>query len=170
MKKKTVVMLISAVVMAIPLGLLAHHGAGMGQERGHGQMGMRHNMIMSQLDLSEQQREQMKEEHTEQQKKLIQLRADLQIAQLELKTLIADGASESAVNRQVNQVADAQKNMLQTKSLHQLWVREILGAEKFEQMMNLHHQGPRHGQGHARMGRGQSDRMQQRGMMQRQQN
>ncbi|MBD3273792.1 MAG: periplasmic heavy metal sensor [Candidatus Marinimicrobia bacterium] len=172
MKTNITVLVIAMALISAPAGLFGHHGSGMGPGQGHGQMmGMKHDMIMSQLDLTEQQQQKMDEEHTQQMKKMIQLKADLQVAEIDLQNLIEEGAPESAVNRQVNQVADAQKAVLQAKSLHQLRVRGILGAEKFEQMMSLHYRGPGAGQGHPGMRQGQRhpEGMPQRGMNRRNQ-
>jgi len=172
MKTNITILTMAIALMSAPIGLFGHHGSGMGAGPDHGQMGMRHDMIMSQLDLTEQQQQDMDEEHTQQMKTMIQLQADLKIAEIDLQDLIKDAAPENAVNRQVNQVADAQKAVLQAKSLHQLRVRGILGAEKFEEMMSLHHRGPGAGQKHPgmRQGQGHPQGMPQRGMNQRKQN
>lgn len=167
MKTNITTFIMAFALIFTPIGLFGHHGSGMGQGQGHSQMGMKHTMFMSQLDLSEEQQQQMDEEHVQQMKKMIQLQADLKVAEIDLQHLIKEGAPESAVNRQVNQVAAAQKAVLQSKSLHQLRVRGILGGEKFEEMMRLHHMGPGSGQGHPGMRPGHPENMPKKGMMRR---
>ena len=134
-----------------------------------GQFGPKHEMKMNALELTDAQQSQLEEYAIGHKKRMIQAKADLQMAKLDLDNLMLSG-SEKEVEKAVDAVAEAHKALLQEKTSHQLQIRKLVGEEKFEQFMQMHGEGHcmspgKKGKGHHPGKMGQGRQMKHRGMM-----
>jgi len=106
-----------------------------------GQMWSQHEVKMQKLNLSAEQQTQIEQLATDHHKKMITLRAEAQVARINLNEAIRSGDSEKEVQKKVDAVSEAQKALLQERVTHQLQVRDIVGEENFELWKKM--QGPR---------------------------
>jgi len=97
--------------------------------------------LAEQLELTEEQQTQLEEAYNDHAKEMIQLRADLQVARMDLQDMLQSGDSGASLNKQVNAVSDAQAAILEATVAHQVQVRDILGVETFQEVMDSHRGG-----------------------------
>jgi len=114
---------------------------GMGMR--HGGPGMRGGMMharLAMLDLSEAQRDRMHTIREAQQRKGIQMRADLQLARLDMAKLMrADKPDQAALNAQIDRLARLRADAAKARLSGHLEMRSVLTAE---QIKKLHERGP----------------------------
>ncbi len=91
----------------------------------------RHPM-MSKLDNA--QREALMDARKEHQKAVIPLQADLKVARIEYRDLIASGADRKQIDRKQDDIAAIQAKLAKEKTDHLLKVRSIVGEENFKMM------------------------------------
>ena len=114
-----------------------------------GKRGFGLERMAAQLDLTEKQQEKIKAARLENGKKMAQLRADLQVAQLELRSLMdADAPSASAVKAKVAAVNAARSKMMENRVNMQLVMKEILTPEQRKKMKQLRQRRPMEGRRH----------------------
>jgi Spy/CpxP family protein refolding chaperone len=129
-----------------------------GRARGQGQ-GPDPARLQEQLGIDEGQAEQLRQIRRDQQKAHVRLRADMEIARMELEELLlADAVNESAINAKVGEVAKLQTAALHSRIDGRLAVRKILSAEQAKKLERLRQR--RKGQ---RPARGQDQRGRRRG-------
>ncbi|MEO5989476.1 MAG: Spy/CpxP family protein refolding chaperone [Candidatus Eisenbacteria bacterium] len=116
-------------------------GKGMGMGEGHmGPVGhhMRGAMMherMAQLGLSQSQRERMHAIHEAQQRKAIQMRADLQLARLDMAKLMhADNPDQAALNAQIDRMARMRAEAAKSRVATHLEMRSVLTADQLKKM------------------------------------
>jgi len=117
--------MMGTLIFLLPMGIMA-------------QQGMHFQNKMESLDLTSEQQSQLEKLHTDMQKGMIQLKANLQIAQLELKTALNSGASDKEVTIKADALTKAQNAMVKARVDHQLKVRSLLGPDKFGVWMKSH--------------------------------
>jgi Spy/CpxP family protein refolding chaperone len=131
MKRKTIWMGIAGLVLA--LGITAVHA------RGH--RGGKHHFAgprFEELDLTQEQKDQLKSLRTETQKKMIQLKADMQIAHVELKELlIQKNPNQDTVDKVVSRLSSAQAKMTESRVRQKLAVNKILTEEQFQKLEEM---------------------------------
>ncbi len=117
-------------------------GFGRGFGKGHGQ-GFDHRFQMAeQLDLTDAQKDQMRDLRTKHQKEMIQRRADVKVARLELRELIRDAADRVTINSKVEQIGSMQTEIEKARVGHRLDARNLLTPEqreKFDDMPMMGH-------------------------------
>lgn len=124
---------------------MGHGGPGMrgGMGMRHGGPGMRGGMMharLAQLDLSASQRERLATIRESQQRKSIQMRADLQLARLDMAKLMrAENPDQSALNAQIDRMARLRADAAKARLSGHLEMRSVLTSE---QIKKLHERGP----------------------------
>ncbi len=103
-----------------------------------GRMG---DQMAEEFELTEEQQTQLEEAYNDHAKEMIQLRADLQVARMDLQDMLQSGESQASLNKQVRAVSDAQAAILEATVAHQVQVREILGVEVFQELVESHRGG-----------------------------
>lgn len=142
MRKLSVLLI--AVVMVLALTGLAQ-----AQKRGHRSGGegpnqeeMIHRMI-SHLDLTDEQQEQMKQIHLEHREETETLREQMETAQERLNDLVdAEQFDEAAIREAAGEFSEVQTELFVSRAEMQQEIREILTPEQFEklsEMRNRHH-------------------------------
>ena len=127
-----------------PGGMAGMHG-GMGMRHGGPSMrgGMPDGMMharLAQLDLSTSQRERLATIREAQQRKAIQMRADLQLARLDMAKLMrAENPDQSALNAQIDRMARLRADAAKARLSGHLEMRSALTAD---QIMKMHERGP----------------------------
>ena len=176
--------------VAIAIGLLAGtalaqgpgSGMGMGQGFGghrppmenafgfHGAQGRWWNnpKVVERLKLTDVQRKEFDDIYMQHREKLIDLRANLQKAELALEPLVSDAQpNEAKILAQIDKVAQARAELEKANAAYLLAIRSKLTAEQWAQVQaerasrgNMGDAGQRHGQGQAgwRQGGGQYNR------------
>jgi Spy/CpxP family protein refolding chaperone len=115
--------------------------------------------LQEQLGIDAEQAEQLQQIKRDQQKAHVRLRADMEIARMELEELLAaDAVNEAAVAAKVDEVAKLQTAALQARIDGRLAVRKILSAEQARKLERL-----RHGRRASRAERRQDQRDRRRG-------
>ncbi len=144
MKRKILWMGIAGLVLVI--------GSTAVQARGH--RGRQHHFAgprFEQLDLTQIQKDQMKSLRSENQKQMIQLRADMQLAHVELGELMHEkNPNQKQVGKAVAKVNSARGKMTASRVHQKLAVNKILTDEqlqKLEEMPRGRRGGGRHFQG-----------------------
>ena len=132
-----------------------HRGGGPGMRRGpggHG-AGMELHMRMANLDLTEAQRDKMRDLHEAAMRKNIQRKADLEIARMDLHKLMrADAPSAQSVNTQIDKIAKMRADAEKAHFEVFLQARALLTPEQLKKLkeppapgggkdMKMHH-GP----------------------------
>ncbi|MBI5168284.1 MAG: Spy/CpxP family protein refolding chaperone [Candidatus Eisenbacteria bacterium] len=151
-------------------GMGAGHGKGMGMGpgmgiRGHGGpggpgmgRGMRHpGMMFAMLDLSDAQKAKMRDIHERAARTQIQARADMQIAQMDMRKLMrADKPDQAAINAQIDKMAQMRASMQKTRVATMLEARAQLTPDQLKKMQEMREKGPMmmHGGMGAGMGHG----------------
>lgn len=140
------------------MGMRGHRGMGGPGGPGMGR-GMRHpGMMFAMLDLSDAQKAKMRDIHERAARTQIQTRADLQIARMDMAKLMrADNPDQSAINAQIDKMAQIRANMQKTRAGAMLEARAQLTPDQRKKMQAMHEQGPMMmhggmGQGHPGMG------------------
>jgi len=122
--------------------------------RGPGGMGMPHHgmaMHMAALDLSDAQRDKLRDLHEAQARKGVQRRADIQLARLDLHKLMrAEKVDVGAVNTQIDRIARLRAEGMKAAFETHLQARALLTPEQLKKFRS----GPAHGGG---MGRDMRD-------------
>jgi len=116
-----------------------------GRTRGPGQ-GPDPARLQEQLGIDAGQAEQLRQLRRDQQKAHVRLRADMEIARMELEELLlADAVNESTVAAKVGEVAKLQTAALHSRIDGRLAVRRILSAEQARKLERLRQRrsGPR---------------------------
>jgi len=156
MKRRTIWMGIAGLILA--LGVTAVHA------RGH--RGRQHHFAgprFEELDLTQEQKDQLKSLRTESQKKMIQLKADMQIAHVELKALlIQKNPNQGSVDKVVSKLSSAQAKMTENRVRQKLAVNKILTGEQLQKLEEMP-KGRRYRGRHFRGRRG-PDQMRHQGM------
>ena len=113
------------------------------------------------------QKNQLKSARTESHKKMIQLKADVQLAHVELKELLSQkNPNQKSVERAVTKVSAAQSKMMTNRVQQKLALNKILTQEQFDKLEAMPkgrrggHRGFRGGRGGRGKGMG-SDRPEQ---------
>jgi Spy/CpxP family protein refolding chaperone len=158
--------LLAVLAMAMAIALVAAAGVGAATPGGmaHGDAAMRHGMrgpaMMHQLDLTDTQKQRLRELRERQARHDIQARADLQLARLDLRRLMtSDHPDAGAIDTQIDKLsrlrADRQKERVATM----LEARALLSPEQRAKWRELHgDMGPRRGMPGARMRERMRDR------------
>jgi|SaaInl8_200m_RNA_FD_contig_21_691924_length_661_multi_14_in_0_out_0_1 Spy/CpxP family protein refolding chaperone len=146
MKRKY--MWMGVVTLILALGFAAVHA------RGH--RGKRHHFAgprFEALDLTQDQKDQLRSLRSEGQKQMIKLKADMQLAHLELKDLMQQRSpDQKKVDRVVDKMNAAHAKMTSSRVKQQLAVHKVLTEEQL-QKLNEKPTGQRRGRGHFRGGR-----------------
>lgn len=138
------------------MGMRGHGGPGMGR-------GMRHpGMMFAMLDLSDAQKEKMRDIHERAARTQIQARADMQIARMDMAKLMrADNPDQSAIYTQIDKMAQIRASMQKTRAAAMLEARAQLTPDQKKKMKEMRGKGPMMmhggmgpGMGHPGMGGG----------------
>ena len=119
------------------MGMRGHGGPGMGR-------GMRHPaMMFAMLDLSDAQKEKMRDLHERAARTQIQVRADMQIARMDMRKLMrADKPDQAAINAQIDKMAQMRANMQKTRMATMLEARAQLTPAQLKKFQELNQGGP----------------------------
>lgn len=123
--------------------------------------GPMHDQKMKALDLTEEQQTQLQDQRLDHQKKMVQLRANVKVAEIDYKQALNAGASDKEVNSKLDALTKAKNKMAEERNSHLLAVRKIVGNEKFAEFHKRvgkmhkmgecgncdHHSGPGHMKG-----------------------
>lgn len=116
---------------------LGGHGMGMGPEFG---------MRLHALDLTDQQKTKIEAVHERAQRKNIQSRADLQVAQLDLRKLLrAENPDRRAIESQIDRVSALQAGMQKANLGVMFETRALLTEAQKKQLQEMRGQRMRHG-------------------------
>ncbi len=119
-----------------PQGPPSGHGPGFGPGGGKGR-------IKAELGLTDEQESQLRKLHGEQRKAHIRRRADLQIARMDLRELLAAKAvDDKAVAAKMKEINDLTAAGLKAHVDQRLAMRKVLTPEQIEKMQQ-HHNRPR---------------------------
>jgi Spy/CpxP family protein refolding chaperone len=131
-----------AVVVVLALGASVVHA------RGH--RGGNHHFAgprFEELDLTQVQKDQLKSTRTESHKKMIQLKANVELAHVEMRELLSQKSpNQKSVDRAVAKVSAAQSKMMTNRVQQKLILNKILTQEEFEKLEAMP-KGRRGGQG-----------------------
>ena len=135
MKKLTVVLIVIGLIVSSMA--IANPGGPDKRDRGPDNI----NIIQRFADdigLSDQQEEQLKAEHLAVEKDVIQLRADVKIARLEMRQLMDERSpDEAAVFHKIEAIGDLQTQIKKLKAGERINVNKILTEVQFEQLQDL---------------------------------
>lgn len=110
------------------------------------------------LDLSQAQKDQMRKLMTENRKQMIQLRADTQVARLELAELLRQKSPDTkAVDRAIEKVNAANAKVTESRARQKLSINRILTDEQLQKLEDMPKRRRGHGPMHNRRG-GRGDR------------
>ena len=119
-----------------------------------GRHGHRRAKIMEALNPTSEQREKLKTMRLGHQKKMAQLRADLKVAELDLRAVMdVDAPTGTRVKAAVAKVNEARSRILEHRVGHRIASRGLLTPEQREKIKELKMDRPFRGKGHWR-GRG----------------
>lgn len=122
-----------------PMGHGMRHG-GTGPRRG---MAMRGRGAMGQLDLSDAQREKMRELHADHRRQAIQRRADLEVARLDLRELIrGERPQRAAIDAQIDKLSRLQAEQHKARVHTMLEARAVLTPAQQQQLREQRQQRP----------------------------
>jgi Spy/CpxP family protein refolding chaperone len=140
MKKVSIIIL----MVALPALLLAQpHGMSRSMHQSGSWMGM------EQLNLSDEQADQLHTLRIAHQKKMVPLRADLQLAQIELDELVRAGDSSKKLDAAIKKVNDLEGSLNELRIKHQIEVDKVLTEEQ-RRMMQMRHADCRQHSGKSR--------------------
>jgi len=140
---KTRRILTLAVLTLFVLGSVAAYaqrgaGFGRGADRDDANFGRGERMgFAEKLDLTADQIKKMKDLHVDARKKTIPLTADLKLARLELREMIRDGASETAVDSKIDQISSIRSEIQKVRTRVHLSVVNMLTAEQKEKLETM---------------------------------
>lgn len=92
---------------------------------------------LEQLDLTDAQKDQLHEVQIDFRKKEIRLRADLELADIDLQELIADNVTGKKLDAAIDKVADLKSEMFKTRIARRLQVRKVLTDEQKAELKKL---------------------------------
>jgi Spy/CpxP family protein refolding chaperone len=118
-------------------------GAGMGWAHGEG--------VIGELELTDNQRDRIRDLRTAHQKDMVKRRADLRIARIELRELIDSDADRAQIDAKIEQIGQLRTEMQKAQVGHRLEVKELLTPEQLEKLEDLRPVGKGFRQG--RMGK-----------------
>ncbi len=96
-----------------------------------GDQGAHHQRLISMLDLSDEQKEQIQSIHLNGQKEMLTLRTTLQQKRAELRTLtIGDNYDKGKVAQLAEEIGDLHTQMLTKRTTHQQQIKEVLTEEQ----------------------------------------
>ncbi len=129
-----------------------HRGAFGGKHGGFGKI----ERLASELNLTDVQVATLKDQRTASQKDAIRLRADLEVARVELHELIdAAKPSENQVRQHVEKMGDFRTALMLNRVLGRLKMREVLTEEQFQKLKEMRNDaGKRRGKRGRHHGRG----------------
>ena len=114
--------------------MMRHHRRAMRMHGERGQ-GMSMHRRFAKLDLTEQQRDKMREIHDAAERKSIQRNADLQVARLDLHKLMrADSPNAQAVNAQIDKMAKLRAEAMKSHYETYLQARALLTPEQLQKL------------------------------------
>jgi|GEM_PF-1675057 len=122
MKQKSYLALLVSLFLMVPMISFAQMG-----------QGPWHDQKMKALDLTEQQQSQLEEQRLDHQKKMVQLRADVKVAEIDYMQALSSGASDKEVTNKLDALTKAKNQIAEERNDHLLAVRKIVGNEKFAQ-------------------------------------
>ncbi len=140
--KKAIPMALAAVVFisaAYAQGpCMGYHGKeGMGPGMMHE---MRGEMGLEMLDLSAEQHDEIKAIKTETQKKIIPVKADIELKQIDLRNAMdVDDPNRNKIMQLTKEISDLKLKIKQTKIDQKLRIHAMLTPEQREQMKSMHH-------------------------------
>ena len=118
---------------------MGHMGMGPGGAGGPGHMAG----LFAGLDLSDAQREKLRDLHQRQARKGVQARADLELARMDLHELMqADKPDGAAINAQIDKLARLQSEQRKAQVATLLEARSLLTPEQQKQLRERHLRGP----------------------------
>lgn len=101
---------------------------------------MHGGMKLEMLDLSAEQKEHIKAIKTETQKKIIPVKADIELKQIDLRNeMSADNPNRDRIMKITKEISDLELKIKQTKIDQKLKAHALLTAEQREQMKKMHH-------------------------------
>lgn len=101
--------------------------------------GLKHQRVMAMLNLSDEQKEQIREIHLNGQKEMLPLKTQLQEAHAKLRTLtVADEYDEAEIQEVIGTISELNKTMLTTRVEHRQQIRELLDDDQRVKFDNLH--------------------------------
>jgi len=111
------------------------------EEMGPGMMHeMRGEMGFEMLDLSAEQRDGMKAIKTETQKKIVPMKAEIELKQIDLRNAMdVDNPNRNRIMQLTKEISDLQLKIKQAKIDQKLKVHAMLTPEQREQMKSMHH-------------------------------
>jgi len=102
--------------------------------------GMRGEMGMEMLDLSAEQKDNMKTIRTETEKKIVPIRADIELKEIDLReAMAADNPNRNRIMQLTKEISDLKLKIQQLKIDEKLKVHAMLTPEQREQMKSMHH-------------------------------
>jgi Spy/CpxP family protein refolding chaperone len=141
MKRRIILITVLTIfVLSLSTVYAQSHGKGMG--RAHG-MGMG---IMADEDfpeLTNEQRDQMADLKIAHQKAMIPVRADLKMLRIEMKELMRDEASQSKMNRKIEEIGALKTEIKKMQLDHRLKMKDVFTDDQIEYLKN--HKGMKHG-------------------------
>ncbi len=119
--------MLPTLLLALALPLMGQNGPGK-DRRGMGQ-----GKALQELKLSEDQENQMQDLRFDHEKELIQLKADMKTAQLELKRLKqADNPNKKKIHAQIETVSQKRVAIEKARADHQLAIRKVLTQDQYK--------------------------------------
>jgi len=113
---------------------------------GRGWHGAGRGFAFEGLDLTEAQRKKLAEIHDAQNRSSIQARANLEIAQLDLRKLIrADKPDQKAINAQIDRIGTMRTSLQKSRIASLLEARAVLTPEQLKQLRERRERGGRSG-------------------------
>jgi Spy/CpxP family protein refolding chaperone len=105
-------------------------------------------MMMRELNLTPEQQDKMKAARDREQRKAIQARADIQMAQLDLRKLMeADKPDSKAIESQVDKIAGLRAGLQKSHIATMLEFRASLTPDQQKKLRELRERGPQRGDG-----------------------
>lgn len=134
---------------------------GSGMHGGPGQHGPGPGMLLAQaddLELTDDQIDRLQTLQTQFGKEMVDRRAEVQKAQIELKSLMGSVATESEVNAAIDKVTRLRAETMKTRYRHHQQVESVLTEEQLDKLEEMRRKGPYDGDGPRGKRRGDRDR------------
>lgn len=101
---------------------------------------MHSGMMLEMMDLSEEQKEDIKALNTEMQKIIIPIKADIELKEIDLRDeMNADEPNRDKIMKLAKEISDLELKIKQTQIDQKLKVHALLTPEQREQMKKMHH-------------------------------
>ena len=97
------------------------------------------------MDLSDEQMKSLQDLRLDHEKAVITLRADKRLMNLELRELIAKGASKKDIDKKQTNINKTHAQLMSIKNAHLVKVRAVVGEDNFLMMRNHFGRGNDHG-------------------------